>query len=75
MMRPQSLAKGAENVQRMPSVSARVRLSTLLLCHGNAGNIGQRLESVARLLQTGFQVLLSDVAIDMATRAKADALV
>jgi fermentation-respiration switch protein FrsA (DUF1100 family) len=35
-------------------------LATFLFCHGNAGNVSHRLENVARLLQTGFQVLLFD---------------
>jgi len=35
-------------------------LATLLFCHGNAGNVSHRLENVAHLLRTGFQVLLFD---------------
>jgi fermentation-respiration switch protein FrsA (DUF1100 family) len=35
-------------------------LATFLFCHGNAGNVSHRLENVAYLLQTGFQVLLFD---------------
>jgi len=35
-------------------------LATLLFCHGNAGNVSHRLENVACLLRTGFQVLLFD---------------
>lgn len=35
-------------------------LATLLFCHGNAGNVSHRLQDVACLLQTGFQVLLFD---------------
>jgi fermentation-respiration switch protein FrsA (DUF1100 family) len=43
-----------------PVVSAVEPLATLLFCHGNAGNISHRLENVAHLLRTGFQVLLFD---------------
>ncbi len=35
-------------------------LATLLFCHGNAGNVSHRLENVARLVRTGFQVFLFD---------------
>jgi fermentation-respiration switch protein FrsA (DUF1100 family) len=32
----------------------------MLFCHGNAGNVSHRLENVAHLLRSGFQVLLFD---------------
>lgn len=35
-------------------------LASLLFCHGNAGNVGHRLENVHYLVETGFQVLLFD---------------
>lgn len=35
-------------------------IATLLFCHGNAGNVSHRLENVAHLVHTGFQVLLFD---------------
>ena len=39
--------------------SARARLA-VLVCHGNAGNIGHRLDTCATLLATGVNVLLFD---------------
>ncbi|HOX56124.1 MAG TPA: alpha/beta hydrolase [Candidatus Paceibacterota bacterium] len=39
--------------------SSRARLS-MLLCHGNAGNIGHRLDTAAALLATGVNVFVFD---------------
>jgi uncharacterized protein len=39
--------------------SARAQLA-MVLCHGNAGNIGDRLDAAAALLATGVNVLLFD---------------
>jgi fermentation-respiration switch protein FrsA (DUF1100 family) len=43
-----------------PVVSLAEPIATLLFCHGNAGNVSHRLENVAHLVRTGFQVLLFD---------------
>jgi fermentation-respiration switch protein FrsA (DUF1100 family) len=69
MMTPASLGLEAEDVFLTPEPGVRLHawffrhpkaLATLLFCHGNAGNASHRLQNVACLLQTGFQVLLFD---------------
>lgn len=69
MMTPADLDLEAEDVFLTPEPGVQLHawffphpqpLATFLFCHGNAGNVSHRLENVARLLQTGFQVLLFD---------------
>jgi fermentation-respiration switch protein FrsA (DUF1100 family) len=69
VMTPADLGLEAEDVFLTPESGVRLHawffphpgpLATLLFCHGNAGNISHRLENVAYLLRTGFQVLLFD---------------
>ncbi len=69
MMTPADLGLEAEDVFLTPEPGVQLHgwffprskpLATLLFCHGNAGNVSHRLENVAHLLQTGFQVLLFD---------------
>ena len=66
---PADLGLQAEDVSLEPESGVRLHgwffphpepLATLLFCHGNAGNVSHRLENVAYLLSTGFQVLLFD---------------
>jgi len=69
VMTPADLGLEAEDVFLSPEPGVQLHawffprsepLATLLFCHGNAGNISHRLENVAYLLRTGFQVLLFD---------------
>jgi fermentation-respiration switch protein FrsA (DUF1100 family) len=69
VVRPADLGLEAEDVFLTPELGVQLHawlfphpdpLATLLFCHGNAGNVSHRLENVAYLLQTGFQVLLFD---------------
>jgi fermentation-respiration switch protein FrsA (DUF1100 family) len=66
---PGRLGLRAEEVQLEPEPGIQLHawffpvsnsLASLLFCHGNAGNVSHRLENVASLVQTGFQVLLFD---------------
>ncbi len=66
---PADLGLSAEDVWLTPEPEVKLHawffphprpLATLLFCHGNAGNVSHRLENVAHLLQTDFQVLLFD---------------
>jgi len=69
MVRPSDLDLEAEDVWLSPEPGVQLHawffpraepLATLLFCHGNAGNVSHRLENVAYLLQSGFQVFLFD---------------
>jgi fermentation-respiration switch protein FrsA (DUF1100 family) len=69
LVTPVSLNLEAEDVLLTPEPGVQLHawffphpepLATLLFCHGNAGNVSHRLENVAYLLQTGFQVFLFD---------------
>jgi len=69
MFTPTDLDLDAEDVFLAPDPEVELHawffphpepLASLLFCHGNAGNVSHRLENVAYLLQTGFQVLLFD---------------
>ena len=69
MFTPADLDLEAEDVFLTPEPGVQLHawffphpepLASLLFCHGNAGNVSHRLENVAYLLQTGFQVLLFD---------------
>ena len=69
MVTPADLGLEAEDVFLKPEPGVQLHawffphpgpLATLLFCHGNAGNVSHRLENVAHLLRTGFQVLLFD---------------
>jgi fermentation-respiration switch protein FrsA (DUF1100 family) len=69
IVRPADLGLKAEDVQLRPEPGVELHawlfphpepLATLLLCHGNAGNVSHRLDNVAHLLRAGFQVLLFD---------------
>lgn len=69
VMTPADLGLEAEDVFLSPEPGVQLHawffprsepLATLLFCHGNAGNVSHRLENVAYLLRTGFQVLLFD---------------
>ena len=69
MVTPADLNLEAEDILLTPEPGVQLHawffphpelLATLLFCHGNAGNISHRLENVACLLRTGFQVLLFD---------------
>ncbi len=66
---PADLGLAAEEARLTPEPGVQLHawffprtdpLATLLFCHGNAGNVSHRLDNVARLVQTGFQVLLFD---------------
>ena len=69
MVRPADLDLEAEDVWLVPEPGVQLHawffprsepLATFLFCHGNAGNVSHRLENVAYLLQSGFQVFLFD---------------
>jgi fermentation-respiration switch protein FrsA (DUF1100 family) len=57
---PRQVGMLAQSTAEPPVVSTAELLATLLFCHGNAGNVSHRLENVAYLLRSGFQVLLFD---------------
>lgn len=66
---PDRLGLNAEQVFLTPESGVQLHawffphpepLSSLLFCHGNAGNVSHRLENVFHLVQVGFQVLLFD---------------